>query len=306
MDVCADMCHSRQRLRRHIALEAATDIGQHAAWENGLALSFVASALKPSLIDVEKNNDHHRAECKKMFGYDAEIKETQQASIPRRSCKEKHWGICKADALFPMITTMVHNTYATMQRWGLKKTIFPIVGCVKFEEVSCKMVAIVADTIGNGETVLLINLADISGSPGWYKLDCINWRKPLANCLTFQIALRSLLLQAGGERPGILETLQFFVFIWQSIRLHRRDKSLAIEVFGETKSGKLPLRVKLRAKGAMAAMPKLPLGLDLLAAHNDNDHDDEEASENLAPPLRFKRAFRLCHRRRWWSCLGNR
>jgi hypothetical protein len=275
--VIGGMSHGREMaLRRETVLGALKAIDSHKAWSNGLGLCSASSALKSEYI-TDDTAPACRAFVKTAFGYDESVVMNPKCSMkPQLPCALRNWGLCSKDVLRSAAATGTANLYRLMQQNDLCRGKFPIIAKLKLMDV-CSQVAI-TDTIGKGETILLVHLNFDSILNAWMlELAAPGpGGKQQPHCAFSQQAIRQLLQDAAVKHKVNASSFSSFdVEFFSNPVPVSCDGTLALRKSPDQEaiSHTVPLNVMLaKAKlskeeaEAGASGPRLPFGLMALSA----------------------------------------
>ena len=268
-------------LNRQLFAKVSDAIEAHPAWSRGLGLCGASTALKPEHVLDGESDAALSAEVRRFFGYDSQPLPNAGVAIPLRSCAARCWGLCQSDAVQPQATIGVYNIWALLHRWDLKRPAYPLV--VSFSHVPSALAGhvaapqrssyfMLADTVGKGETVLLVGLQALGDDPAVFQLR--RFRDAgfhVAACTTGQLALRAC-LRSWTTPPTPIRHLRFDVWGFLPQRVNRCE--VAFRISDKALHGcVLPLEHKLSAAAPRKAaglgkpepeppkLPKLPFGI---------------------------------------------
>ena len=151
--VAGGSSHGREMaLRREAVASALGAMSSHHAWDNGLGLCSMSSALKPEYV----TNDSIvtcRGFVKATFGYDGTIVENPNVDTSLRlPCAIRNWGLCSKDSLLKACRLGSENIYKQLQSTGIGRGQLPIIA--KLSVLGECVYVVITDTVGKGETVL--------------------------------------------------------------------------------------------------------------------------------------------------------
>ena len=154
-------------LRREATGSALEAMHAHPAWGNGLGLGSMAAALKPELVTKDSIKTS-RALVKDAFGHDgAVIPNPAVNTTPRLPCAIQNWGLCSKDPLLKASKQSTLNIYRLLKKNNISRDKFPIFA--KLSVAGGIVHVAIADTVGNGETVI-VALADFDENESVWSL----------------------------------------------------------------------------------------------------------------------------------------
>ena len=143
----------KMAMRREAVASALEAMSSHSAWDSGLGLHSMSSALKPEYV----TNDSIatcRTFMKDHFAHDVTIVENPKGSKTSLSmpCAIKNRALCSKDLLLKACTLGSENIYKQLKSDGVGRGQFPIIA--KLSVLPESVYVLITDTVGKGETVL--------------------------------------------------------------------------------------------------------------------------------------------------------
>ena len=181
--------HTACRLKRDVFVSACRSMETHDVWKQGLGIMTLASGLAPEKV-VGHPEISVFSECAKYFDYDPEITPNPPGGMaPRKSCHERFWGVCCADPLCGPVQALTYNMYfAIHDLEKLGRPDFPLLARLSLND-ECAADVLICETVGRGDTVILIKLCAAAGEVRLLELETAGGRPIIA---TAQQVLRKL------------------------------------------------------------------------------------------------------------------
>ena len=230
-------------LRREAVASAMEAIASHAAWDNGLGLCSMTSALKPEFV----TNDPIptcRTLVKDVFGHDGTIVENPKVDTsPSMPCAIKNWGLCSKDSLLQSCKRGTLNIYRQLKQLKHNsinlRSQFPIFA--KLSVLDEVVWVAICDTIGRGETVVvaLVNV-DSDENVQLQQVKVANRSEP--RCAFSQQIIQQLLNRAAAKNKMSSPTsiVEMSVSYFVDAKPVDLEGSLAFRLAQETRC-KVPL-----------------------------------------------------------------
>ncbi len=261
-------------LRREAVASTMQAMHSHAAWDNGLGLCSMSSALKPEFV----TNDSLAA-CKALVNdaskHDGTIAQNPEVdTCHRMPCVIRNWGLCSKDPLLQSSNRGTLNIYREFNNNSISRNQFPII--TKLSVLGESLCVAITDTVGKGETVLVAFVEfDSDENAKLQHVKVANCTGPQLRCAFSQQVIHQLLHRAAAKNkisPTKVESIDVSYFVGAvPVCL---DGGLAFHVGGgqETRS-KVPLKSVIPAtagrKEATASdgsgKVKMPFGLSMAA-----------------------------------------
>ena len=234
--VAGGSSHGREMaLRREAVASALGAMSSHHAWDNGLGLCSMSSALKPEYV----TNDSIvtcRGFVKATFGYDGTIVENPNVDTSLRlPFAIRNWGLCSKDSLLKACRLGSENIYKQLQSTGIGRGQLPIIA--KLSVLGECVYVVITDTVGKGETVLAAfldfgdeawSLQQVAGARGSAEPRCAFSQQQRARLIRpkFLAWLRASSIQClflwVASLPFGLVRKHFAIFPWTLQFLRRR------------------------------------------------------------------------------------
>ena len=290
--VAAAKCLARRdvmRVKRRLALDIASEVGNHPAWSRGLQTFGPSTALKPGLVMTGHNASYFvNASCK-LFDYDDRVSVNPPAgsSQPIRSCHARLHGLCADGVLTDMVSTVVYNFHIFLKMLKFSRITLPALCCIQAQTESTYV--IVCEMIGKGETQTTLLLDPVEENHVYtFRCEMYTDKRVVAARMSQKVFLCML---EKCMNPTLIDNCRARCFSFKPVQHSAVPAALCFRIDGCLKDCMLPTRFRevLQKKGGagetapVVEEKQLPFIMSFLNSCKGDSGADHEVETDNAP-----------------------